>query len=307
MGKKVRELSLDFVFMLVGAILYGVSVNAFTAPNNIAPGGVTGISTMINYLTGAPIGLISFVINVPIVIWAIIDIGYKLVTKTIVAIVMLSISIDVFSLFVPPYSGDPILICIFAGLFSGLGLSLTFLRGGTTGGTDMIARLVSNRLRHLSMGKIMLVLDATVVVVSAFVFKSIENAMYACIVIFVCTKLIDSILYGADAGTGKTYFVISEKNQEIADKIMYELDRGVTYISSRGGYTNEERDMLFCAVRRFEVYKINKIIRSVDKNAFVIVGDAAEISGEGFKAPNPDDKSLKEIIKDISNKKDNQS
>ena len=196
-GKKARTLLLDALCMLAGSAVYAVEVNAFTAPNNIAAGGITGVATMLNYLWGTPIGLVSFLINVPIVLWAVVDIGYKLVAKTVAAIALTSVMIDLFSRFVPAYHGDPILVALFAGLLEGLGLSLIFIRGATTGGSDLVARLLGRRLPHLSMGKLMLAVDGVVVAVSAFVFGSVENAMYACIVIFVSTKLIDAILYGA--------------------------------------------------------------------------------------------------------------
>lgn len=298
-GKKAREILMDILFMTVGSIIYAVSVNCFTAPNNIAPGGVTGIATLLNYVLHTPIGLVAFIINIPIIIWAIVEIGYKLVVKTMTAIVLSSLLIDVFSWFLPAYRGNMILVALFAGLFEGVGLSLVFIRGATTGGTDMIARLLGRRLPHFSMGKLMLAIDGLIVVVSAFVYGSIENAMYACIVIFVSTKLIDSILYGTDSGTGKLFFVMSPKVREMGDRIIKELDRTVTYLDSHGGYTKQPGETMLCAVRRFEVYHIQNIIREEDRDAFVIVGDAGEITGEGFRPVRSDDKPLREILQDL--------
>lgn len=300
--KKVREFFLDFLFILLGSTIYGASVNVFTAPNHIAPGGVTGLSTLINYIFDTPIGLVAFLINIPIVIWAILEIGYKLVVKTMTAIVLSSLMIDLFSYFLPAYQGNMILVALFAGLCEGLGLSLTFIRGATTGGTDMVARLLGRRLPHLSMGKLMLAIDGVIVVISAFVYGSIENAMYACIVIFVSTRLIDSILYGTDSGTGKLFFVMSPKVRAMGDRIIKELDRTVTYLDSHGGYSKEPGETMICAVRRFEVYQIQSIIREEDRNAFVIVGDAGEITGEGFRPVRSDDKPLKEILDGLKKK-----
>ena len=173
------------------------------------------------------------------------------------------------------------------------------MRGATTGGTDMIARLLNHRLRHLSMGKLMLAVDGCVVLFSAIVYKSIESAVYACIVIFVSTKIIDTILYGTDAGNGKMFFIMSHKNDVIADRIIKEMDRGLTFLKSRSGYLKQDGEVLFCAVRRFEVFRISEIIREEDPDAFVIVGDAGEIAGEGFKPVRSDDRTLGEIIKAI--------
>lgn len=296
---KAKEVVLDVLFMLVGSIIYAIGINGFTAPNNIAPGGVTGVATMLNFLFGTPIGTVVFLINIPIVIWAVIEIGYKLVAKTMLAIVLTSVAIDVLAMFVPEYHGDTLIITLIGGVCEGVGLGLVFVRGATTGGTDMIARLLNHRLRHLSMGKLMLAVDGCIIVVSAFVFKSIESAVYACVVVFVSTHIIDAILYGTDAGSGKMFFVLSAKNEEIAQKILYDLDRGVTFLKSRGGYLKQEGEMLLCAVRRYEVSRIGEIIRETDPDAFVIMGDAGEIMGEGFKPSRSDDRTLKELLKNI--------
>lgn len=297
--KRVKTILLDLAFMAAGAVVYAVSVNAFTSPNNIAPGGVTGIATMLNYLFSTPIGLVVFLINIPIILWAVVEIGYKLVAKSVAAILLSSVAIDLLAPIIPSYQGNMILVALFAGLCEGLGLSLTFLRGATTGGTDMLARLLGRRMPHLSMGKLMLAVDGLIVLASAFVYGSIENAMYACIVIFVSTRLIDSILYGTDVGTGKLFFVMSPKVRQMGDRIIREVDRTVTYLDSHGGYTNEPGETMLCAVRRFEVFQVQAIIREEDRDAFVIVGDAGQITGEGFRSAHPDDKPLKELLQGL--------
>ena len=301
--KRVKTILLDLAFMAAGAVVYAVSVNAFTSPNNIAPGGVTGIATMLNYLFSTPIGLVAFLINIPIILWAVVEIGYKLVAKSVVAIFLSSVAIDLLAPIIPSYQGNMILVALFAGLCEGLGLSLTFLRGATTGGTDMLARLLGRRKPHLSMGKLMLAVDGLIVLASAFVYGSIENAMYACIVIFVSTRLIDSILYGTDVGTGKLFFVMSPKVRQMGDRIIREVDRTVTYLDSHGGYTNEPGETMLCAVRRFEVFQVQAIIREEDRDAFVIVGDAGQITGEGFRSAHPDDKPLKELLQGLRKNK----
>ena len=296
---KAKTVLLDLLLMLVGSAVYAVEVNAFTAPNNIAAGGVTGVATMLHYLFSTPIGLVAFLINVPIVLWAIVDIGYKLVTKTMLAIFMSSLLIDLFSHFVPAYQGDHILVSLFAGVCEGVGLSLVFVRGATTGGTDLGARLLARRLPHLSMGKLMLAVDGLIVVASGFVFGSVENAMYACIVIVISTKIIDAILYGTDIGTGKMFFVMSPNVRQMGDRVIQEMERTVTYLDSKGGYTQEPGETMLCVVRRYELHQLQTIIREEDKHAFVIVGEAGQITGEGFRPMHPDDKSVKDLLKDM--------
>jgi len=298
-----KEIFLDAVFITAGAAVYATAVTALTAPNHIAPGGVTGLSTMLNFLFGTPIGLMSFFINIPVVLWAVVEIGYKLVVKTMAAIVLSSLFIDVFTGFMPVYRGNPILVAVFSGACEGLGLSLTFIRGATTGGTDMVARLLERRLPQMSMGRLMLALDGIIVAASAVVFGSIENAMYACINIFVCTSIIDSVLYGTDVGTGKLFYVMSPKVRTMGERVIREMDRTVTYLDSHGGYSKEPGEMMLCVVRRFEVYQVQAIIREEDKGAFVIVGDAGQITGEGFRPMHPDDKPLKELVQELKGKK----
>ncbi len=300
--EKASAIIKDILFFVAGSIIYGVSVNVFTAPNHIAPGGVTGISTMVNFISGWPIGMLSLLLNIPIFIWAIVEIGYQLVGKTIIATVFVSVAIDLTRMIIPPYRGDHMLAAIFGGIMEGIGLSLVFMRGGTTGGSDMIARLLGRRFRNVSMGKLMLAIDLTVVIISAIVFRSIESALYAVIAIFVSTRLIDAILYGTDVGTGKLLFIISEQNDAISKDILTDMDRGVTVLKSRGAYSGREGEVLLCAVSRYEVCKVKDIVRSYDKNAFMIVGDAGEISGEGFRQVKQDDKTLKELFANAKSK-----
>lgn len=301
MKGRAKEFSLDLLHYTVASVLYAFSVRMFTAPNHIAPGGVTGLSTVINYLSGWPIGMVSLLFNIPIFIWAVLQIGYKLVGKTIVATVFVAVAIDFLA--VPPYHGNQMLAAIFGGFLEGTGLSLVFMRGATTGGTDLIARLLNRKVRFVSMGKLMLCVDFVVVVISAVVYKSMESALYALIGIFVSTKMIDTILYGTDVGTGKVMFIISEKNEQIAQKILDNVERGVTFLNSKGAYTGREGEVLLCAARRYEVVKIKDIVRSIDRNAFLIVGDAGEITGEGFREVRAEDRTLKELLQNAKEKK----
>ena len=300
--EKAAEIIKDLLFLVAGSLIYAVSVNVFTAPNRIAPGGVTGMSIMINYIFNWPIGMLSLLLNIPIFIWAIVEIGYKLVGKTMVATVFVSVAIDLTAMIIPKYHGDHMLAAIFGGILEGIGLSLVFMRGGTTGGTDMIARLLGRHFRNVSMGKLMLTVDMTVVITSAVVYHSLESALYAVITIFVSTKLIDTVLYGTDIGTGKLLFIMSEQNDAIAQDILTDMDRGVTVLKSRGAYSGREGEVLLCAVRRYEVFKVKDIVLSYDKDAFMIIGDAGEISGEGFRQVKPDDKTLKELFAKAKNK-----
>lgn len=300
--KHAEEMLKDLASYLVGSLIYAVSVNVFTAPNHIVLGGITGISTIVNYRTGLPIGMLSLILNIPIFVCAIIEIGYKLVGKTMVATVFVSGAIDIVGMLVPKYVGSQMLAAIFGGCLEGAGLSLVFMRGATTGGTDLVARLLGRHFRTMSMGRLMLSVDIVIVLASAVVYGSIESALYAGIAIFVSTKLIDTILYGTDIGTGKVLFIMSEKNAEISREILSDIDRGVTVLKSRGAYSGRDGEVLLCAVRRYEVYKVKDLVHAIDKNAFIIVGDAGEITGEGFRQVKQEDKTLKELISAVKKK-----
>lgn len=283
--KRVLGFLSDSLLILLGSLIFAASVNIFTAPNNIAPGGLTGLATILNYASNdlLPIGITIIVLNIPIFIWAFIEGGWKFVAKTMVATIVSSFAIDLTAPYMPAYRGDMMLTTVFGGVLAGFGLALILIRGATTGGTDMVATLLGRHFPHLSMGRLLLLLDLVIVVASALVYQNYESPLYATIVIFITTKVIDAALYGVNNGTGKMMFIISPRNLEIADRVMAELDRGVTELKARGCYTKQDNGVLLCAVRRQEVHRTYRIIYDLDPNAFIIVGEAGEITGEGFR------------------------
>ena len=281
--KKVKSILIDTLLLTAGSFIFAVSVNTFTAPNNIAPGGMTGIATMINYLTQAPIGLMIFLLNVPILLWGFFAVGFRFIAKTVGAIILSSFIIDFTAGILPVYHGDKILTAIYGGVLAGVGLSMFFIRGATTGGTDLAASLLKRHLPHLSLGKLILIIDFVSVLLSALVYRNFESPLYAIIVIFLTSKVIDTILYGVDDGNGRMMFIISPKNKEISQRIMSEIGRGVTALKSVGCYSEQEGFVLLCAVWRQEIYRTYAVIHEIDPDAFIIVGEAGEISGEGFQ------------------------
>lgn len=281
--KGIRTFLVDAVFFLAGSILYAASVNIFSAPNNIAPGGFTGIATMLNYLFGLPIGVTILVMNLPFFVWGAVEMGKKFLAKVIAGTVVTSVVIDLSAPFMPVYQGDMMLTCIFGGILCGAGLALIYMRGGATGGTDLIAMLLTRRIRTVSLAHLILIADMTIVLATLPVYGTIESPLYALVFIFVSTKVIDMVMYGIDSGTGKMMFIISRRNEKIRDRILEEMDRGVTELKSRGGFSGVEGEVLLCAVRRNEMPKIFDIVKAEDPKAFVIVGDAHQITGEGFR------------------------
>lgn len=277
----VKELLLDSLFWFTGCALYAAGVLIFAVPNGIAQSGVTGLAIMFNHLLNTPVGLTYFIINIPLILLAWLRLGWKFVAKTLWVTVILSVMLDVFAPFFPEYTGDKLLAALFCGAITGAGLALVFVRGATTGGTDILGRIIRKKWQHISMGRVILVSDALIVAAAAFVFKSMESALYASIVIFVCSRVIDYVLYGT--GNGKMLMVVTDHATEISKAVTTQMKRGVTILPVQGGYTGQHKSMLICAVRSSEVSKLNRIIKHYDENPFIIISEAGEIVGEGFK------------------------
>ena len=194
---------------------------------------------------------------------------------------MLSAAIDLFSLFLPAYTGNPLLAVVFGGVCNGAGLALIFLRGATSGGSDILARVLRTKIQYIPMGRMILFIDCAVILISGFVFKSLESVLYALIVVFISSKTIDSILYRT--GSGKLLMVVTDNARKMSDAITSEMHRGVTLLPVRGGYTGKEKSMLIIAVRNNQVSTAYRIIHEFEPKPFIIISDAGEILGEGFK------------------------
>ena len=277
---KMKEYFIDAGFFIVGSLLYAVAIKFFIAPNHIAPGGITGISTILNYLYGTPIGTMILILNIPLLILSIIIIGGEFTIKTVVSTVLISVAIDAFPFF-PVYKGNMLLASVYGGVLSGAGLALVFLRGSTTGGSDLASRLIRKKMPHISMGRMIMAIDVCVIISATIAYRNFEIALYSIISIFTSSKVIDNILYGAD--NGKLYMIISDKDKEICETVTAELKRGITLIKSKGYYTGKDRELLMCAVRRHEAAKLISIVRQIDPFAFVITTEAGAIIGEGFR------------------------
>ncbi len=272
---------IDVLYWIAGCAVYSVAVALFLSPNQISPGGFTGISTAVNALTRIPSGTVLLVLNIPLLILEYKKFGGGFIIKTAAATFILSITLNIAETVLPQYKIEPILASVFGGVISGFGLSLILLRGATTGGVDVIAMLINNRHKHFSIGRIVMLFDFGVVLFAVFVYGNIESALYSLIAIYAASKIIDYMLYGADRG--KLLFIISENASGISTKIAERLRRGATILNARGGYTNNPQKMLVCAVRVHEAAELHKIVHETDPKAFIMVADAGEIIGEGFK------------------------
>ena len=276
-NQAAAERFFSYIQILLGSLIGGAAYPLFLTPNRIAPGGITGIATILNFLLKWPVGTVSLVLNIPLFL-----VGYKTMGKifafrSLVATILFSVFIDVLPL--QPVINDPMLGALYGGVLLGIGLGLIMRGGATTGGSDMIARMVHKRFSFISTGAFLFAIDFAVVL-AASALIGISEALYALISIFLSAKVMDVVIIGFSSN--KACFVISSRWQEISERIMKDMDRGVTQLTARGGYTGEERPTLLCVISRSEITAFKRILREEDENAFVIIVEAHEAIGDGF-------------------------
>lgn len=273
-----KEQLLPWAQILFGCLVGAASYPWFLTPNHIAPGGITGIATVLNYLFQWPVGTVSLILNIPLFLIGYKAMGKSFVIRSLVATVLLSLFIDFLPL--KPMTDDPLLGSIFGGVLLGIGLGFVLKGGATTGGTDMAARVVHNHIPHLSVGLILFAIDCLVVILAGFQIE-VKYALYAFICLYVSSKMIDVVMEGLT--TEKACYISSLKWDNIRQALMEELGRGVTLISAKGGYRGEERPMVLCVVSAQELGRLKTIVRREDPTAFVYISDAHEVLGEGFR------------------------
>ncbi|MER2171769.1 MAG: YitT family protein [Psychrobacillus psychrodurans] len=270
--------SKDYVYVIVGAAIIALAFNVFLLPNQIASGGVSGISTILKGVFGWEPGLVQYAFNIPLFISGLIFLGAKFGIKSLVGTLVLP-AVVLVSANWEPWTMNPLLGALFGGITVGLGLGLVFRGGASTGGTDLAAQIIT-KYTGFSLGTSVLLLDGLIVLSAAVVFD-IEKALYALIALFVTTKTIDLVQLGFSQS--KMIYIITNKQDEIRDAIYTEIDRGVTKLPAYGGYTNIERPILMVVAYQTEFTKLKHVIKTIDPAAFVIVSDAYEVLGEGFK------------------------
>lgn len=278
----VVRLICEYMVIAVASVFFAIAVSLFLDPNKLAPGGVTGIAIIINHFLDMPTGTLVLIMNIPIMILGIWKFGVKFFISTIVATVMGSVFIDIVAKF-PVATNDMFLSALIGGILMGLSIGLIFKVGASTGGTDIIARLLKIRFPHVETGKLFILVDIMIVLASAIAFRDIELAAYAGICVFVSGKALDFVLYGGEGA--RLIFVISDKEEEIAQKFMTDLDSGVTYVNGIGAYTSADKKIIMCAMTKQMLPKAQDIVRDIDIDAFIIVTSANEIVGEGYKSP----------------------
>lgn len=277
--KRALHVILDFFMVTVGCGFMALSFNLFCIPNQIAPGGFSGLAAVIYYVSGFPVGITTFILCAPLFIFTIKDMGIKTFIKTLYGTAVFSVIVDL-TVNMPSIVDDIFLASVFGGIVLGFGIGLVFKFRGTTGGTDLLAMLIHKKFSTISIGTWLLIIDFIVVAIAGFVLGKIEIALYSVITIYTSMKMIDLIQSGMNYL--KAFYIFSEYPDRIKESIFARLERGVTYLKATGGYTGHDKNILLCVVTRQQISELKSIIKESDPAAFVILADVHEVMGEGF-------------------------
>ena len=281
----------SYLLIVLGTFIMAAGYVFFISPNRIVPGGIYGISIMLHHLMGLPIGITALAFNIPLTIIGTRILGPRFGAKTVVAFILTSVFVDLLSYYQgnqPLIEGETLVSCIFGGLLVGIGVALTFKAKATSGGTDVVAMILA-RYTRLPLGQLMMMVDSTIVLLSYLAFGDWKIPLFSWITIFVMGRVVDTVMHGFSYD--KTLFIISDKHEEIRNRIIDDLRRGGTFLHGEGMYNHQQKQIIFTVVNPRELYMLEDYIHKVDPEAFVAVLDAYEILGKGFK-------SLKEKVED---------
>lgn len=279
---KALTIAWPYFIIIVASVIYAVGFNWCYKPNEIAFGGITGVGQIINLiLPWAPIGTVVIILNIPLFLLGWKLLGGRLLVTSLFAMAASSVCIDLLDTIYVFTPMEPMLACIFGGVLLGLSLGLVFQQEATTGGTDLIARLLKIKVAWLPMGKLLLGIDLVVIVAAAVAFRSLYSALYGLVGLYISTLVMDMVLYGMD--NAKVAYIISDSHKEIAAAIIKDLDRGVTLLHGEGAWSGAEKKVIMCAFKQRQIVEIKKMVKEIDPAAFIIVCEAHEVLGDGFR------------------------
>ena len=279
---KAKEIAIDIGTDILGGLFIAIGVYNFAVSSGFPVAGISGIAVVFYYFWKIPIGIMTNILNVPIVIICYRLLGRKFFLKSIKTMLISNIMLDVVAPMLPVYEGDLMLSCICMGVFSGIGYALIYARDTSTGGTDFVMMAVRKWKPHLSLGKLIMIFDFTVVIVGGLLMKGdINRIIYGMIATYILSVGVDKVMYGIDAG--KVTLVVTERGQEVADMIAELTDRGSTILKGVGSYTKEEKQVVMCACNNKQMHMVQKAVKEVDKEAFLVTMESSEVRGEGFK------------------------
>ena len=275
--KKIGKKVLGYVLMTLACFCYAVGISLFVEPNNIASGGVTGIAIILNKAIGGSTGIWFFVINIPILLIGMWKFGFKFLMSTVYCTTIISVFTDLLSHYGSPLTNDVLVATIAGGMLTAIGMGGVFKAGATTGGMDIVVKLCKLKFPYMKTGSLFLIMDFLVVLASAFVFQDIDRAFYSAMEVFVTSTLLDLVLYGKDGA--KLIYIISDKSEKIAARLLDELNIGVTYMEGQGAYSGREKKVIMCVTKKQIAPRAEEIVKEEDPNTFMIVSSASEIYG----------------------------
>ena len=282
MKESLRKTLLAYVWITLASVIYAIGFNWCYEPNQIGFGGITGVAQIINaVLPWAPIGTVVIILNAPLFLLGWRLLGGHLLLSSLYAMFISSLAIDLLHMVYTFQPMDPVLATIYGGVLMGGSLGIVFLQGATTGGTDLIARLLKLKLAWLPMGKLLMVIDLVVILAVAAAFGNMYSALYGVVALYLSSKVMDMVLYGLD--TAKVAYIISQAPQTIAYRLTRELDRGVTILQGRGAWSGQDKEVLMCAFKQRQIVAMKRMVKEIDPDAFLIVCDAHDVMGEGFR------------------------
>ncbi|HJB00408.1 MAG TPA: YitT family protein [Candidatus Mediterraneibacter merdavium] len=277
----IKQIALDLIYDIAGSILYAAGIYTFAGNGGFAPGGVSGLALIMNHLWGLPVGTVTLLLNIPLILISYKTVGKRLLIKSGVTMLISTIFVDlVFPLF-PMYSGNRMMAALCSGVFLGAGMALFYIRGSSSGGIDFLTLTIKKKKPHMTIGVITMLIDLAVILLGVPVFGDIDSVLYGLLATFVSTVVIDKILYGIGAGT--LAVIVTGKGKETAQSIAKNVDRGVTSLNAVGAYTGADRDVLLCACSKAEAYMVRAAVREADEEAFIMFTETSEVFGEGFK------------------------
>ncbi len=283
MKNLLKQHLVPYLWITLASAVYAVGFNWCYEPNQIGFGGITGLGQIINYLLPwAPIGTVVIILNVPLFILGWKFLGGHILISSLYAMFISSVAIDLLHLVYQFQPMDPMLACIFGGVLMGGSLGIVFLQGATTGGTDLVARLLKLRFSWLPMGKILLAVDLSVILAVAAVFGNLSSALYGIVALYLSSFVMDKALYGLD--NAKVAYIISDSYEAITQALIHDIDRGVTILHGQGGWSGAEKKVLMVAFKQKQIVEIKRMVNDIDPHAFLVVCDAHEVLGDGFRA-----------------------
>lgn len=277
---KTKHIIIQFLQIIVGTALVAMSTSLFLLPNQLSSGGFSGIATIVYYLLKIPLGTTVLVLNIPLFIMSLIKNGKHFFLNAVTGTVGLSVFLNIFEK-IKPITTDRFLACIYGGIIAGIGTAIILKANASTGGTDLLTQIIKAYKPNIKISNLLVVLDTIIVAMNVIFFKELEIGLYSAITIYVMGKMLDIFFEGIDFA--KMIYIISHQNEEIAKQIGERIRRGSTSLYGKGMYKKMDKEVLLCVASRGEVREIRKIVKEIDKNAFVVITNAREVFGEGFK------------------------